>query len=45
MATLENMDSVNSSATEMTEKEQVPCEPSKQKEELGELLLNHDYHA
>lgn len=42
MATLENIDSVNSSATEMTvEKEQVPCEPCKEKEELGDLLLSH----
>ena len=45
MATLENIDSVNSNATEMTEKEQVPCEPSKEKEELGELLLKQDYPA
>lgn len=42
MATLENIDSVNSSATEMTvEKEQVPCKPCKGKEELGDLLLSH----
>lgn len=43
MATLENMGSVNNNATEMTEKEQVPFEPSKEKEELGQLLLSQGY--
>ena len=44
-ATLENIESVNSSAIEMTEKEQGPYEPSKEKEELGELLLKKEYPA
>jgi len=43
MATLENMDSVNNNATEMTEKEQVSFNPSKEKEELGQLLLSQGY--
>ena len=44
-ATLENIDSVNSSpsATEMTEMEQVPHESTKEKDELGELLLKESY--
>ena len=29
----------------MAEKEQVPCEPNKEKEELGELLLNQECSA
>ena len=44
-ATLENMDSVKTSASEMVETEQVPCEPNKEKEELGELLLNQECSA
>ena len=44
-ATLENIESVDSSATGMTEKKKVPCEPSKEKEELGELFLKQDYSA
>ena len=44
-ATLENMDSVKTSASEMVETERVPCEPSKEKEELGELLLNQECSA
>lgn len=39
-ATLETMDSVNNNPSELTEKEKPPFEPSKEKEELGELLLN-----
>lgn len=39
-ATLETMDSVNNNLSEQTDKEQPPVEPSKEKEELGELLLN-----
>ena len=39
-ATLETMDSVNNNLPELTGKEQLPVEPSKEKEELGELLLN-----
>lgn len=39
-ATLETMDSVNNNPPELTDKEQFPVEPSKGKEELGELLLN-----
>ena len=39
-ATLETMDSVNNNLSEQTDKEQLPAEPSKEKEELGELLLN-----
>lgn len=39
-ATLETMDSVNNNPPELTDKEQLPVEPSKEKEELGELLLN-----
>nr|XP_058973447.1 organic cation transporter protein-like [Pocillopora verrucosa] len=39
-ATLETMDSVNNNLSEQTDKEQLPVEPSKEKEELGELLLN-----
>ena len=41
-ATLENMDSVNTSASEMVVTERVPFEPSKEKEELGELLFNQE---
>lgn len=44
-ATLENIDSVNSSATEMREKEPVSPEPNEEKEELGELLLKGDQPA
>ncbi|KAL9983938.1 hypothetical protein ACROYT_G006187 [Oculina patagonica] len=45
--TLENLDSVNNndSATELTENGQLPFEPSKEKEEMGELLLNQSYPA
>lgn len=39
-ATLETMDSVNNNLSEQTDKEQLPVEPGKEKEELGELLLN-----
>ena len=39
-ATLETMDSVNNNLSEQTDKEQLPVEASKEKEELGELLLN-----
>ena len=39
-ATLETMDSVNNNLSEQTDKEQLPVEPSKEKEELGELLPN-----
>ena len=41
-ATLENMDSVNTSTSEMVVTERVPFEPSKEKEELGELLFNQE---
>lgn len=44
-ATLENIDSVNSSAIEMREKEPVSPEPNEEKEELGELLLKGDQPA
>ena len=44
-ATLENIDSVNSSAIEMREKEAVSPEPNEEKEELGELLLKGDQPA
>ena len=43
MATLENMGSVNNNATEMTEKELFPFKPSKEKKELGQLLLSQGY--
>ena len=44
--TLENIDSVNNSnATELTENGNLPFEPSKEKEEMGELLLNQSYPA
>lgn len=45
VATLENIDSVNSSAraTEMTQKEQVLYEPTKEKEEFGELLVKESH--
>lgn len=41
-ATLENMDSVNSNknSTELTKNGKLPLEPNKEKEEMGELLLN-----
>ena len=44
-STLENIDSVNSCATEMIEKEPVSPEPIEEKEELGELLLKGDQPA
>ncbi|KAJ7375562.1 hypothetical protein OS493_040387 [Desmophyllum pertusum] len=45
--TLENMDSVNNNndSTELTENGKLPLEPSKEKEEMGELLLNQSYPA
>ncbi|KAJ7381647.1 hypothetical protein OS493_039886 [Desmophyllum pertusum] len=45
--TLENMDSVNNNddSTELTENGKLPLGPSKEKEEMGELLLNQSYPA
>ena len=44
--TLENIDSVNNSyATEVTENGNLPFEPSKEKEEMGELLLSQSHPA
>ncbi|KAJ7383015.1 hypothetical protein OS493_031185 [Desmophyllum pertusum] len=48
--TLENMDSVNNNnnnnnSTELMENGNLPLEPSKEKEEMGELLLNQCYPA
>ena len=44
-ATLENMDSVNSNSTELTDNGKRPFEPTKEKEEMGELLLSQSYPA
>ncbi|KAJ7392479.1 hypothetical protein OS493_012145 [Desmophyllum pertusum] len=43
--TLENMDSVNNNSAEVTENGKLPLGPSKEKEEMGELLLNQSYPA
>ena len=46
MPTLENIDAVNSSdAKEVTENGNLPLEPGKEKEEMGELLLSQSYPA
>ena len=48
MPTLENMDSVNkdsSSKAENTENGNLPFKPGKDKEEMGELLLNQSNAA
>ena len=44
-ATLEDIDSVNSNSTEVSTNEKLPFEPSKEKEDLGELLLSQSYPA
>ena len=47
MPTLENIDSVraSSNAMEVEENGNLPYEPSKEKEEMGELLLKQSYPA